>query len=280
MTRVNYYYLIVSPILLFSYSALAQSKDSVFQVNIRYSNGQWDFKLNGIKSSEEFILFKKYKDSFILAKYFSVEKLERRDKTLLTDTFYYPTLGNGIQSNTIETLISNLNQDKNNGNENYARQLTGSISDKQILLVAKEFKFAWMFKTKYSTKAERKSILKNIKSFKLFDEFYNTYKPWYPGTEQRDTAFIFANKTVGFTITTYSNNDTIQYLGQLANLMLQPFSRVLDASTKKLKCAINLDVNILLLKILPGKSKSRKYLEEKIAKYYIRWSLENENMWE
>lgn len=280
MTRVNYHYLFLNFTLLLSSSATAQSNGSIFQVDIRYSNGHWDFKHYGLKSSEEIISLKKDKDSFIVSKHFLVNKFESREKRLQTDTTHYPALGQAIPSNTIETLISNLNQDKNNGNEKYAKQLTGAISNKQIFMIAKEFKLAWMFKTKYSTKTKRKSIFNNIKSLKLFTEFYNTCKPWYPRSEQKDTAFIFANKTIGFTITTYSNNDTIQYLGQLANLMLQPFSRVLDASTKKIKCAINLDVNILLLKILPEKSISRNYLEQSLAKYYIKWSLENDNMWE
>ena len=176
----------------------------------------------------------------------------------------------------MEELVINLNQDKNNADGKYVKNLVGIITDKQINEVAKEFKLDWMFKEKYSSKTDRKTLFKNIKSLKFFSDFYERINPTY----KIDTAFTFANKVIGFVIKTYTAKDTIQYLGHPSNLILQPFCKVLNANNKKLSCIINTDINFLLPKILPSNSVFKNVLDTTLKKYYIKWSLDNEDMWE
>ncbi|MEO6358325.1 MAG: hypothetical protein ABIO56_16950 [Ferruginibacter sp.] len=276
MTRPFYFCcLFLNFLFLTYYSARAQSNDTVFQVDIWYSTGQWDFKLEGMKSSEEFISFRKADSLFLVSKYYSVQKLASRDKSIHSDTTFSSSK-KVITKGTMEELVINLNQDKNNTDEKNVKSIVGTITDKQINEVAKEFKIDWMFKEKYSSRADRKTLFKNIKSLKFFDDFYKMLNPTY----RIDTAFTFANKVIGFVITTYALKDTIQYLGQPANLILQPFCKVLDANRKKMNCIINLDINNHLSEILPSDSVFKIVLETYLRKYYIKWSLDNEDMWE
>ena len=228
-----------------------------------------------MKSSEDFISFRKADSLFLVSKYYSVQKLASRDKSIHSDTTFSSSK-KVITNGTMEELVINLNQDKNNTDEKNVKSIVGTITDKQINEVAKEFKLDWIFKEKYSSKADRKTLFKNIKSLKFFDDFYKMVNPTY----KIDTAFTFANKVIGFIITTYTLKDTIQYLGQPANLILQPFCKVLDANRKKMNCIINLDINNHLSEILPSDSVFKVVLETYLRKYYIKWSLDNEDMWE
>ena len=276
MSRLfNISYLVLSFIFLTYFSATAQSNDSIFQVDIWYSTGQWDFKLDGTKSSEEFISYRKQSNSFVISKCYSVQKLAFRDKTVRSDTTF-SSFVKVITKGEMEKFFINLNQNKNNADEKYAKNVVGLITGKQINKVAKEFKLAWMFGDKYSNKVTRKTLFKNIKSLKFFNNFYESVNSTY----KIDTAFTFANKVIGFTITTYTSKDTIQYLGHPSNLILQPFCKVLDATSRKLKCIINLDINNFLSRILPSNSVFKIVLETYLRKYYIKWSLDNEDMWE
>jgi hypothetical protein len=214
--------------------------------------------------------------SYLIPKYYSVKKLTDRNKSVQTDTTFSFS-GKLIAKETIEKLVINLNRDKNNANENKVKNMVGVITDRQILAVADEFKLNWMFENKYSDNTDRKTLFKNIKSLKFFSTFY---KGVNPALRILDTNFIFANKIIGIIITIYTSKDTVQYLGHTSSLILQPFCRVLDANPKKLKCIINLDINTLLSGILPSDSFFKKILETDLRKYYIKWSLDNEDMWE
>lgn len=271
----NSFYCFLAFTFLGYYTASAQSNDSISKVDIWYSTGQWDFKLNGMKSSEEFISYRKEGSSFFVSKYYKVQKLAPRDKPIHSDTIF-SSIEKLINIPTMESLFINLNQDKNNADEKNAKSIIGLITDKQINEVVKEFKLNWMFGDKYSDKADKKALFRNIKSLKSFNDFYESVNPTY----KIDTAFTFANKVIGFTITTYTSKDTVQYLGHPSNLILQPFCKVLDATDNKLMCIINMDINNFLSKILPSNSVFKITLETYLRKYYIKWSLDNEDMWE
>lgn len=133
---------------------------------------------------------------------------------------------------------------------------------------------------KYSTKNMRKAIIKNIKSLKMFNEFYPLIIPNYPNAKN-DTAWILANQTIGLTITKFTTKDTTQYLGLADGVTMQPFCKLLNSSQKKnLSCIINLDINKFLIKILPEDSWLKKDLLTNIMKHYVRWSFNNNTMWE
>jgi hypothetical protein len=229
-----------------------------------------------MSSFEEFTSLRKERGSYLISKYYSVKKLTARNKSVQTDTTFSFS-GKLISKETIEKLVINLNRNKNNASENKVKNMVGTITDGQIIAVADEFKFNWMFENKYSDNTDRKTLFKNIKSLKFFNTFY---KGVNPANRILDTNFIFANKIIGIIITIYTAKDTVQYLGHTSSLILQPFCQVLDANTKKLKCIINLDINTLLSEILPSDSYFKKILETDLRKYYIKWSLDNENMWE
>jgi hypothetical protein len=262
--------------LFLNYSAGAQSKDSIFRVDIWYSNGHYDFKQNGVSSFEEFISLRKESGSFLTSKYYTVKKLAAKDKSVHTDTSFSFS-DKRVAKETIEKLVINLNQDKNNAREHQVKKLVETITDEQIIAVADEFKLNWMFENKYSDDTERKTLFRNIKSLKMFNAFYEHADPAY---KILDTNYIFANKIIGIIITVYAAKDTVQYLGHTSSLILQPFCRVLDANTKKLRCLINIDINTMLSGILPSDSFFKKVLETELKKYYIKWSLDNDAMWE
>lgn len=276
MTRPSIsWFLILIFFLLADYNSVCQSNDSLFRVDIWYSNGQADFKLKGIKSTEEFISFKKEGDRFVISKYYVVQKLTAHNKLVSSDTTYSVS-DKIVRKETMGQLFASLNQDKNNADEKSLKAMLGPITDKQIKDVAKEFKLDWTFNEKYSSNADRRALERNIKSHKFFNEYFERIKPYY----KVDTAFTFANQTIGLTITTYTKNDTSQYFGHTASLIFQPFCKVLDSNRTKLNCIINVDINNYLNRILPYNSIFKKVLQTRLGKYYIRWSLENVDMWE
>jgi len=107
-----------------------------------------------------------------------VQKREFQGKPVYVDAAF--SASNKIVSKEIlEKLILNLNQDKNNADEGEVKSTLATITNKQIIKVAKENKVNWVFKNKYSSKSERKILFKDIKSFKLFSNFYEKASPTY-----------------------------------------------------------------------------------------------------
>ena len=91
---MHHYNLQFLGLLLFAFdSASAQTRDSIYRVDIRYSHGKYDFKYKGMRSSEEFISFRREMDSFIIYKYYSVQKLADQGKLVHADTTYYSVWG-------------------------------------------------------------------------------------------------------------------------------------------------------------------------------------------
>jgi hypothetical protein len=269
-------YKLLIAVLFMPLFTIGQSSDSISSVDIRYSKGQFDFQLYGMKSTEEVITFKEDGDSFVVSKFCVVQKLIDKQKIVHTDTVFYRIPDKKVSRGYIKKLAINLNEDKNNANENSVEKFIGVITDQQILDVVNQFKLNWLFDSEYSNKSDRKILIKNIKSHKFFREFFERIKPDY----NIDTALIWANEVIGFTIVTYSLRDTIQYLGQLSNLVVQPFCKVLDSSSKAVKCFINLDVNVILSNLLPVNSIFKKHLDTELRKYYIKWALTYWDMWD
>lgn len=262
----------------------SQNSENITKIKLVYSNGGHSWGQNGIYSrSEIFELTKIENGDFKISEQFKVNE-KAKGKIFSKDSISIKTSNYKIISkNEIENLITSLNINQENFTEEFLRQNLTKPTKKEILDIAKKNDNKDYFKNGYDEKTDVEKKYSQIQEFKYFDEYLNIYKP----NVNEYILTMDAWNSLG--IITFSKEETKSYDLQFFKNCGQPISThniEIDKENKKVKvlenkrlAVINLNVNLILQKILPNDTKIWNELDLKnIRNEYIVWYLENKTV--
>ncbi|MFC7772961.1 hypothetical protein [Flavobacterium sp. GCM10027622] len=252
--------------------SLAQNPEDIDKIKFSYSIGGSSWGNNGIYSRNEiFELAKKENGDFKFISHLKVND-EVRNKKSTKDTVVikiekYPI----ITKNEIQNLLRELNTNRDNYTEEFIKQNFTKPSRNEILKIAKKCDQKDYFKNDYDEKEDIQKKYSQIQEYKYFDEFIRIDKP---DIENFELTFDAWN-SLG--IVTFSNEKTIVYNSQYFKNCGQPIS-IQDINIKDSlgKQIINLNINLIIQKILPKSSEISKVVDlNSIKLKYINWYMKN-----
>jgi hypothetical protein len=266
MNKILYLILIICGQL-----SLAQNSENIDKIKFSYSIGG-SSRSDGIYSRNEiFELVKKENGDFKFISYLKVNDV-KKNKIFTKDTVVikiekYPI----ITKNEIQNLLRELNTNRDNYTAAFLKQNFTKPTKNEILKIAKKSDQKSYFKNDYDEKEDTKKKYSQIQEYKYFDEFISIGKP---DIEKFELTFDAWN-SLG--IITFSKEKTIIYNSQYFKNCGQPIS-IQDISIKDdhNEQIINLNVNLIIQKILPKSSAISKIVDlNDIKLKYINWFLEN-----
>lgn len=268
--------------LLFNgYFIFSQNSENIDKIKLAYSIGGSSWGKNGIYSRIEIIeLTKTENGDFKISKQLKINesvngKVFSKD-SIIINTSYYKI----ILKDKIDYLLISLNTNKENFTEEFLKQNFTKPNKNEVLKAAKENDCKSYLKNNYDEKIDTEKKYSEIQEFKYFDEYLKLNKP----TIGEISITMDAWNVLG--IVTFSKEETKSYNLEFSKNCGQPVSinqieinekdKKLNVLDNKISSIINLNVNLILLEILPENTKLSTQLNlNKIRNSYINWFLEN-----
>jgi hypothetical protein len=251
----------------FTYSQYIENTDKISFSYVIGGNA-WN---NGVYSRKEIIeLIKDENGDFKISKHQKVVFTRKNEKFIKDTTAFkiknYPI----IPKNEIESLIKELNSNQENYTEAFLKKEFTKPTRKEILKVAKKTDNSDYFINSDDTKEEIDDKYLEIQEYKYLDKFLDNNKPF-----KNDAITIVVDAWNLLSIITTSEKETKKYRFQFFEASGQPFS-ISDKDDKETH-AINLNVNLIIKKVLPKNSEINKTVDiNNIKTKYLYWFFENE----
>ncbi len=259
----------------------SQNFENINKIKFAYSIGGSSWGRNGIYSrSEIFELTKNKKGDFEIHKQIKINE-KVIGKVLSKDSIFVKTSKYKIITKIeIEKLLTSLNSNNQNFTDEFLKENLTKPTKKEILEIAKKCDQKDYFKNDYDEKEDIEKKYSQIQELKHFDEYLNIDKP------NIEAYMVIMDAWNHLGIITFSKEETKSYDLQFFKNCGQPISikyLEIDEKEKKVKVIenkgssiINLNVNLILQKIIPIKTKLWNVLDLKnIRNNYINWYLEN-----
>lgn len=267
-------------ILFYGNYIFSQNFENINKIKFTYSYGGSSWGRNGIYSrSEIFELTKTENGDYEIFQHLKVNEKAHNEHfskdSIPIETSNYKT----IPRSEIDYLLNSLNTNKENFTEEFLKQNFTKPTKKEILKFAKESDYKDYLKNDYDDKEDTDKKYAEIQSYKYFDEYLNLNKP------DVNIFSITLDAWNRLEIITFSKEETKLYILDFFHNCGQPISVdyiKINEKDKKINIlknsssVINLNVNLVLLKILPQKTKLNLKLNlNRIRDAYITWFLEN-----
>lgn len=235
---------------------------------------------NGIYSrSEIFELIKTENGDFKVSLHLKINQ-KAHNKVFSQDSITIKTSNyKNIPKNKIDYLLTSLNTNKENFTEEFLMQNFTKPTKKEILKIAKQNGDKSYLKNDYDEKNDTEKKYSEIQNYKYFNEYLELNKP------DLNIISLTLDGWNSLGIITFSKEETKLYNLDFFKYCGQPISRKyieINEKDKKVNITenspsiINLNVNLILLKILPKNAKSTIELNlNNIRDEYITWFLEN-----
>ncbi|WP_395063516.1 hypothetical protein [Flavobacterium sp.] len=268
--------------LLFNvYFIFSQNSENIDKIKLTYSIGGSSWGKNGIYSRIEIIeLAKTENGDFKISNQLKINekvdgKVFSKDSITINSSDFKIIL-----KDKINYLLVSLNTNKENFTEEFLKQNFTKPNKNEVLKIAKEIGCKSYLKNNYDEKSDTEKKYSEIREFKYFDEYLKLNKP---------ITSEFSLTMDGWNILriiTFSKEETKSYNLDFSKNCGQPISinhieinekekklNILDYKTSSI---INLNVNLILLEILPENTKLSTQLNlNKIRNNYVNWFLEN-----
>jgi len=242
---------------------------------INYYVGHYNFGKTGEYEKKEVFKFTINDKDFVLTEFQSISnKYVYNPETLKNDRKVSDTIlkfpNNKIAKEEFENLLKQLNQNQDNFNTDFLNSnFSKKITQKDILKIAKKRGQTYWFIDidKETEKIDDfgKQKIKEIRNFKNFEKYIEDVKP-------KTDAFMAVSDAWNFAKLGYVNS-TLTDRMDFNSILGQPILKS-DNTTQ----IINLNVNLILLKILPKESLLSKKVDfENIKDGYINWFIRNIN---
>ncbi len=252
--------------------SLAQNYEDIDKIKFSYSVGGSSWGNNGIYSRNEiFELIKKENGEFKFINHLRVNDVVKNKKvtkdTVVIKIEKYPI----ITKNEIQNLLRELNTNRDNYTGEFLIQNFTKPTQTEILEIAKKCYHKNYFKNDYDEKEDTKKKYSQIQKYKYFDEFITIDKPNIENFELTMDAW----NSLG--IATFSKEKTMIYSNHYFDNCGQPISidntNIKDNQVKQI---INLNVNLIIQKILPKSCEISKVVDlNNIKLKYINWFIKN-----
>lgn len=259
----------------------SQNIESIDKIKFIYSKGGSSWGKNGIYSRIEIIEFKKTENGdFKISKQLKVNEKSNGNvfskDTIKINSSKYKI----IQKDEIDNLLISLNTNEENFTEEFLKKNFDKPSKKEILKIVKNSDYKSYLKNDYGKKDETQKKYSEIQEFKYFDEYLQLNRP------KINQFMVIMDAWNNLGIMTFSKEETKSYDLNFFEYCGQPiFVDYIEINEKEKKVAIienkstsiiNLNVNLILLKILPKNTKLLSQLNlNGIRNNYIEWFLEN-----
>jgi len=271
-------------LILSGHFLFSQNLENIGKIKLDYSIGGSSWGKNGIYSKSEVIeLIKTENGDFEIIKYLKIcnkahNKIFTKDTTSLK-TSKYKT----IPKNEVENLFIELNTNRDNFTEEFLIKNFTKPSKKDILKIAKQNDEKEVFVNNYETKEDIENNYLEIQNFKYLSEFLNIYK------SNIERFLITVDAWNVLKIVTYKNDEVKMYDFRFIENCGQPISvnniEILNEKQNKFNFIkntefkiINMNVNLLLHKIVPEKSMTSKIIDlNNIRNEYVIWHLKNKS---
>ncbi len=271
-------------LILSGHFLFSQNLENIEKIKLDYSIGGSSWGKNGIYSKSEVIeLIKTENGDFEIIKYLKIcnkanNKIFTKDTTSLK-TSKYKT----IPKNEVENLFIELNTNRDNFTEEFLIKNFTKPSKKDILKIAKQNDEKEVFVNNYETKEDIENNYLEIQNFKYLSEFLNIYK------SNIERFLITVDAWNVLKIVTYKNDEVKMYDLRFIENCGQPISvnniEILNEKQNKFNFIkntefkiINMNVNLLLHKIVPEKSMTSKIIDlNNIRNEYVIWHLKNKS---
>lgn len=276
MKRILLFILLFNGQFIFS-----QNSESIDKIEFVYSIGGSSWGKNGIYSRSQIIELKKTKKGdFIISKQLKVNKKVNEnvfsEDTIQINSSDFKT----ISKDKIDNLLISLNTNKENFTEEFLKKSFDKPKKKEILKIAKFNDNKSYLKNNYDEKSDTEKKYSEIQEYKYFDQYLKLNQP------NINEFMVTMDAWNNLNIITFSKKETKSYKLDFFKYCGQPISInyiEINKNGGKLKIIenksvsiINLNVNLILLKILPENTKLLSQLNlNKIRNNYIEWFLEN-----
>ena len=276
MTKILLFLLVFNGQFLFS-----QNSESIDKIKFVYSIGGSSWGKNGIYSRSEIIeLIKTEKGDFKISKQLKVNEKANGNvfskDTIIINSSNYKTISN----DEINNLLISLNTNKENYTEEFLKKNFDKPNKKEILKIAKDNDNKSYLKNDYDEKNDTEKKYSEIQEFKYFEEYLKLNRP------NISEFMVTMDAWNNLGILTFSKEERKSYNLDFFKYCGQPISadyiEIIEKEKKvniienKSFSIINLNVNLILLKILPKNTKLLSQLTlNKIRDKYIEWFLEN-----
>lgn len=241
----------------FTYS---QNFENINKFRFVYSVGGSSWGKNGIYSrSEIFELTKTEIGDFKISKQIRVNK-KAKGKIFSEDSIFIKTTNSKIiAKKEIENLLISLNTNEENFTEEFLKPNLTKSTKSEVFEIAKKCDQKDYFKNDYDEKADTEKKYSQIQEYKCFGEYLNIDKPNVNGYEVTMDAWD------KLSIITFSKEETKLYNLQFFKNCGQPISidfieidrkdKIVKFIENKSSTIINLNVNLILQKMLPTNTK-------------------------
>lgn len=238
---------------------------------LKYSIGHYNFGNTGEYERTETFKFKLKHKYFVLTEFQSItNRYEYNPETLLNDHKVSDTIIKFLDKKNakeeIENLVVQLNQNGNNFNTDFLNQKNlGKISKKDILKIAKQRDQTYLFIDEETEKVDDqgKQRIKKIQNFKDFEKYLEEIRP-------KTDVIMVVSDAWNYARLGYANS-TLTDKMDFNSILGQPIQK--NNSSDQI---INLNVNLILLKILPKESLLSKKVDfANLKADYINWFIEN-----
>jgi preprotein translocase subunit Sss1 len=245
-----------------------------------YRIGYSSWGKNGIYSkSEVFELIETENENYKIIKHLKISE-KAKNRILSKDTTSIKTSNYKlIPKNEVQNLLIELNTNKENFTEDFLKQNFKKPTKKEILKIAKKIDQKKYFINDYDEKADTEKKYSQIQDYKYIDEYLNTNKP------NADEYFVTVDVWNSLGIITFSKEQTKSYELRFLENCGQPISidfakldekeKIVGILENKSSTIINLNVNLILQKILPNNTKLWNAIDlNEIRNEYIIWYLD------
>ncbi|WP_348824923.1 hypothetical protein [Flavobacterium aestuarii] len=260
-------------LILLGQIIFSQNVENISKINLTYSKGSNSWGKNGVYSRVEiFELTKTEKGDFKISKHLKIDektngKIFSKDSTILKTSKY-----KFVSKNEIQNLLTSLNINKENFTEEYLKQNFTKPTKSEIIEIAK--------KSDHYLKKDIENIYSQIQAYKYLEEFVKIEKSNINNTLLTVDAWNSLR-----IITSFKEENKIYTLDFFKNCG-QPISinyaqinksdHKVEIKQNKSYQIVNLDVNLILQKILPNDTNLWNSLNlNNIRNEYIIWFLEN-----
>lgn len=259
----------------------SQNFENISKIKFSYIYGGSSWGKNGIYSrSEIFELTKTENGDFKISQHLKInQKVHNKvfsEDSITINTSNYKT----IPKSDVDYLLTSLNTNKENFTEEFLIQNFTKPTKKEILKIAKQNGDKNYLKNDYDEKNDTEKKYSEIQNYKYFGEYLKLNKPILNVI----TLTLDAWNSLG--IITFSKEETKLYDLDFPKYCGHPISvnyieikekdKKINIIENKSSSIINLNVNLILLKILPKNTKLSVELNlNNIRDEYINWFLEN-----
>jgi hypothetical protein len=269
-------------LFIFSFQLLhSQNIENVDKFIFSYSIGHssWD-KIGKYSTTEVLELIKTVKGDYKISKFLKINSIRKSKDLFINDTIKFNIKSHKlIQKKLIDSLIIEINTNKENYNESFIASNISKPTKKEIFEIAKKIDCKDYFINDYDEKEDIKQKYTDIQNFKYLSEFIDIDKPDI--NSERITMDIWNN----LRITTFLKESTKIYDFNFLYNYGQPISNNLVEFDKmgKIKIIentnnqiINLRANQRLQNVIPSNTILCGTLDLKILRdNYINWFLKH-----